>query len=760
MARRADEANLPDEAQLQAYLDEAGDDFDIREASRYFGIRSKDRPALRGMVRKIRGTGPKNGGGPADVPPVGILDVDRLDDDGELIAILANNGAAFRLTTDQVGRAPVPGDRVLARLDPVKLTAEIIRVLPGRQKTVVGVVRDDGRRRVIEPLDRGAKTVFEIFGHQDVDFKPGDLVRASPIDQRSYGTPRVKVTANLGAMDEPRSIGRAMAHRLEIPTEFPQAAIDLAKLAKPVGIGKRTDLRDLPLVTIDGADARDFDDAVFAEPDGTGYRIVVAIADVAHYVRPGDALDREAAKRGNSVYFPDHAIPMLPEELSNDLCSLRPHENRACLAVDMTIDASGQLKRYRFARGLMRSAARLTYEQMQAALDGTIDDVTGPLLDPYLRNLEAAYRALLAGRAERGTLDLDLPERMVIFDEGGRPVDIGKRVRLDSHKLIEEMMIQANVAAARALGDKKLPFLYRVHDRPEGSKIEALADYLDQLGVPFSKTAGRPQDFTRLIERIEDVSVREIVSQFVLRCQAQAVYQPDNIGHFGLHLRDYAHYTSPIRRYSDLLLHRALIRAFGLGEGGLPKETSAEEMAEIGNHLSTMERRAMEAERRTMERMVALVMQSKVGASFSGRITGAQRFGLFVALDDSGAEGLVPVSMLGDDRFYHDERYQALVGEYRGEIFAVGDRLQLELLEVQPAAGSLVFKIIEHRPGPAAEAALKGAGPGRGRGGPQRYKAGRGGPTRGKPGRRPSGRGHSSGSHGAGNSRSSGRRGR
>ncbi|MGE3739904.1 MAG: ribonuclease R family protein, partial [Geminicoccaceae bacterium] len=477
--------------------------------------------------------------------------------------------------------------------------------------------------------------------------------------------------------------------------------------------------RTIPLVTIDGEDARDFDDAVWAEADPAadnpgGHRLLVAIADVAHYVRANDALDREARHRGNSVYLPDRVIPMLPEALSNDLCSLRPDQDRACFAVWITIDRRGTIRSWRFCRGLMRSRARLTYTQVQAAMDGAPDERTAPLADSVIKPLYAAHERLLEARHRRGTIELELPERKIVFGTDGRPTGIERRERLASHMLIEELMIAANVAAACELAEAHEPCLYRVHDKPDPTRLEALAQFLEHLGVPWSRTAKQPGDFTRLLQGLAEHEMREMASSFVLRSQAQAVYSPKNIGHFGLNLKRYAHFTSPIRRYSDLVVHRALIRRLGLGPDGLAEGVGEAQLASLGDHLSRTERKAMEAERRAFERLVALFLADRVGTLFEARITTVVYFGLFVTLDETGADGLVPVSTLGDDAFQLDERHQALVGQRTGESFALGDRVRVELVEADAVQGTLLFRLDRHEPGRGAvlaRAAWKKGGP-------------------------------------------------
>jgi ribonuclease R len=618
--------------------------------------------------------------------------------------------------------APGIGDRLLARLVPAgegAFEARPLRLLPRQPREVTGIVEAAGDGFRIRSADRKARAEFVVMAGDLGGADLGDLVVAEIVPSRRLGLPRAKVKERVGRPDDPHVLSLMTAVSLGLPMTFPPEALALAADARPVPLGRREDLRGIDLVTIDGEDARDFDDAVWAAPDESaenpgGHTLLVAIADVAHYVRQNDALDREARNRGNSVYFPDRVIPMLPEALSNDLCSLRPHEERACLAVWITIDRKGEIKRWRFCRGLMQSRARLTYNQVQAAHDGNPDEMTGPLLEPVIMPLYAAYERLLEARHRRGTIELELPERKVVFDEEGRVAGVETRQRLASHMLIEEFMIAANVAAARELAENGEPCLYRIHDKPDPLKLEALAQFLEHLGVPWSRTAKKPGDFTRLLQNLAEHEMREMASGFVLRSQAQAVYAPKNIGHFGLNLKRYAHFTSPIRRYSDLVVHRALIRHLGLGSDGLPPEIDEAQLASLGEHLSRTERRAMEAERRAFERLTAQFMADRVGAVFHARVTTVVYFGLFVTLDKTGADGLVPVSTLGDDAYILDERHQALVGQRTGESFALGDRVKVELVEADPVQGTLLFRLDEHEPGRGAElarAAWRKAGP-------------------------------------------------
>ncbi|MDB5483177.1 MAG: exoribonuclease, VacB and RNase family, partial [Caulobacteraceae bacterium] len=461
----------------------------------------------------------------------------------------------------------------------------------------------------------------------------------------------------------------------------------------------RTDLRHLPLITIDPADARDHDDAVFAEPDedpanAGGWIAWVAIADVAAYVRPGSALDREAREKGNSVYFPDRVEPMLPERLSAGLCSLKEGEARACMAVRMVFDASGRKKSHRFQRGLMRSAAKLSYEQAQAAIDGHPDEATGPILEAVLKPLWAAYGVLKKGRDRRSPLEIESVERRILFSPDGEVAAITPRRSLEAHKLIEEFMIQANVSAAETLERRRTPLIYRVHDAPSPEKIEALADFLATVGIPWNKgEPPRTERFNRLLDQTRGGPHGEIINEVVLRTQMQAIYSTDNIGHFGLNLDRYAHFTSPIRRYADLIVHRGLIRALEFGDDGLGDDDVAR-LADTAEHITLAERRAMAAERDAIDRYVAAFLEDKVGATFEGRITGVTRFGLFVRLIDTGADGLIPVSSLGDEYFIHDDHLHALVGDRSGARWRLGRLVSVRLKEATPITGGLLLEML------------------------------------------------------------------
>ncbi len=676
--------------------------------------------------RRDRSTGRSNRFERTGLPPrMAAVEVTSIDDAGELLGESeAVPGASIRVLAEDGGEAPLEvGDRALMRLDTDDegvVEGRLFRKLARIQREAVGVVEKQGQALFLRPSRKSASrdtpTLLPL-SPGDLELEEGDLVRARLDRGKPLAPPRATALERLGKAEDTGSIALTIAADLELPIEFGPAALAVAERAEKPRLGDRPDLRDLDLVTIDGADARDFDDAVWADPeplaDG-GFRAVVAIADVSHYVQPGDPLDQEALERGNSVYFPDRVIPMLPEALSNGLCSLKPHEDRASIAVELVFDAGANLKRWTFMRALIKSRARLTYEQVQMARDGSPDGTTGPLLETVIEPLYAVYEKLAAARRKRGTIELELPERQILLDQDGKVQDIVVRRRLASHMLVEELMIAANVAAAKALADKKRPCLFRVHDKPDPIRIEALSQYLERLGIGWSRTAKKPGDFTRMLEKIVEPSLREQVSGFVLRAQAQAMYQPDNLGHFGLNLRHYAHFTSPIRRYSDLVVHRLLIHHEKLAGFDDGRAYDLEQLERFGRLVSATERKAVQAERMAFARYTALFMADKKGAQFTGRVIGVQRFGLFVILDDTGAEGLVPVSTLGEDAFHFDEQHQALIGIRYGEAFGLGDLVTVTLADVDIVQGQLSFRIDSHERAHAAElarAAWAKAGP-------------------------------------------------
>jgi ribonuclease R len=731
---------FPTRDQILAYLKEHPGAAGRREITRAFGVEGADRMKLRRLLNELerdgtlqrakRGRAPHDRARPRALPEVVVLDVTDTDLDGEVLARpVAWDGAAPPPTIYLgPGRAGTPavgvGDRVLARLKrsgPDEYVATPIRSLPRTAERMVGVFERRGDAGRIKPTDRRQRDELEVPRGDEGGARHGDLVLAELVPSARLGLRQARVVERLGVLGEPRSISLIAIHGHDIPVAFDPAALALASAAKPVSLDSRTDLRAVPLVTIDGADARDFDDAVFAEPDDDpanpdGWHLTVAIADVAHYVKPGDALDQAAHERGNSVYFPDRVVPMLPEQLSNDLCSLRPHEDRACLAVHMWIDRDGNKLSHRFVRGLMRSAARLTYEQAQRAYErGAAADLPEPARRT-IAPLYGAFRALARAREARGTLDLDLVERQVIVDAAGAVSAIVPRPRLDSHRLIEEFMILANVCAAETLEAAGQPCMYRIHDAPSTEKLEALRGFLDGLNIRFPKgQVVKPRNFMAILKRVADTPHQVLVNEVVLRSQAQAAYSPHNIGHFGLALRRYAHFTSPIRRYADLLVHRGLIKALGLGPDGLPDGLKAAAFETIGDAISATERRAAQAEREVVDRYTAAYLAAHVGASFAGRISGVTRFGLFVKLSETGADGLVPMRALPTDYYHHDERHHRLVGKRTRRTFTLGDPVEVRLAEADVVTGGLIMALLPEGADAAARPGTAAGGRGRDR---------------------------------------------
>jgi ribonuclease R len=629
------------------------------------------------------------------LPETAIVVVTGTDPDGDAIARPTEWDAEtgpppviFMAAEPRGQPALAPGERVLARLRPAgtgRYEGRTIRRLAETPGRVLGVYQQ-GR---IIPTDRRAKGEWVVPPGEDGSAVAGEIVLAEPLPHHRLGLKPARIIERLGAMGDARSVSLIVIHTHDIPQSFPAAALDKAETAQATPLGQRTDLRDIPLVTIDGEDARDFDDAVYAAPDGSGFRIVVAIADVAHYVRPGSPLDQAARTRGNSVYFPDRVVPMLPEALSNGWCSLRPDEDRGCLFVELHVGADGRKTAHRFGRGLMRSTARLTYDAVQQAHDSS---------DTRHAHLYAAFRALLAARTARGTLDLDLAERRVVIDGDGVVRSVAPRPRLDSHRLIEEFMVLANVAAAEELERLHQPVMYRVHAPPADDKLAALRDFLHGLGI--SLPAGNnvhPRDLDRVLRRFVGTAEALLVNEVMLRCQSQAEYSPDNIGHFGLALPRYAHFTSPIRRYADLLVHRALIRGLRLGDGALAADEAAR-FPQTALHITSTERRAQLAERDAIDRYLTAYMADKVGANFAARISGVTRFGLFVTVAENGASGLVPVRSLPDDYWQYDEREQTLIGSRTRLAFRLAQEVEVRLAEANLVTGSLVFHILQGVP--------------------------------------------------------------
>ena len=714
---------VPPRDVLLKFIAEHPDQASKREIAKAFGLKGETRIELKALLKELETDGMvhksrKSLMRPGGLPPVTVLDITTRDKDGGLIgrpaewpedqgtapAVIIRQSSADR----HKGKTPVGGlgDRVLAKIFPSKekvgpaYTARIIKVLDKRQGASLGVFKETpgGGGRLMPIERRGDEMVIDPDGVGDA--KDGDLVEVETSrNSGRYGLPRAKVLSVVGSVASEKAISMIAIHAHGIPHIFPSDVLAAADDAKPATMAHREDWRKLPLITIDPADAKDHDDAVYAELDPSpdnpdGVIVTVAIADVSYYIRSGSALDREAQKRGNSVYFPDRVVPMLPERISNDLCSLKEGVDRPAIAVRMVFSKEGRKASHTFHRIMMKSAAKLSYQQAQAAIDGNPDDKTGPMLEPILRPLWHAYEVMKHGRDRRQPLELDMPERKIILKADGTVDRVHIPDRLDAHKLIEEMMIQANVAAAETLETKKQKLVYRIHDAPTIAKQEVLREFLNTIGISLVKGGQvRANSFNGILARAVDTPHQIMVNEMVLRSQSQAIYSPENIGHFGLNLMKYAHFTSPIRRYADLIVHRALVGSLGLGEGGITPQEEAT-LDDVAAEISTFERRAMAAERDTVNRLIAHHLSQRIGEEFEGRVSGVTKAGLFVALPEYGADGFIPVSTLGTDYFIYDEAHQALTGEKTGLGYQLGDTVQVRLAEAVPLAGALRFEVL------------------------------------------------------------------
>ncbi|MGB3645609.1 MAG: ribonuclease R [Mesorhizobium sp.] len=723
--RRGKDAYRPSRDEILRYIAENPDRSGKREIAKAFALRGDDRIWLKDMLRDLADEGlleksRKRHIRPGALPHVTVLEIFGRDSEGGLLARPIDYQGeqpptvALRSSRGNGGPAPGIGDRVLAKTFPTDdqtgpaYTGRVMKLFEKRSEAVLGIFRvlKDGTFR-IEPVERRQPELIVDKEFQN-GAKNGDLVEVEASKAGRYGLPKAKVLSVLGSLTSEKAVSMIAIHAHDIPHIFPADVLAEAEALKPVTLEKREDWRDVPLVTIDPADAKDHDDAVFAVPDTDennvgGVIATVAIADVAAYVRPGTPLDREALKRGNSVYFPDRVVPMLPERISNNLCSLREGEDKPAIAVRMTFSAEGRKIRHSFHRVMMKSAAKLAYPQAQAAIDGVTDDKTGPILDTVLRPLWDAYAVLKRGRDARQPLELDLPERKILLKDDGTVDRVVVPERLDAHKLIEEFMIQANVAAAETLEGRKQALIYRIHDAPSLAKQESLREFLQTLSLSLARGAQmRPAQFNGILERVRGADNEALVNEVVLRSQSQAEYSPANLGHFGLHLRRYAHFTSPIRRYADLIVHRGLIAALGLGPDGLTRDEEAR-LEDVGALISAAERRAMAAERDTVDRLIAAHLAERVDERFDARISGVTKAGLFVQLPQYGADGFIPVSTLQDDYYIYDETARSLFGERTGKGYQLADRVEVRLVEVAPMAGAMRFEMLsEPKPLPGS----------------------------------------------------------
>lgn len=708
-------ARIPSRDEILQWVAENPGQAARRDIAKAFGLKGAERIELKRILKEMEGDGAlerrrKTVRETGDLPPVAVLVIDRPDRDGDLFARLLDwqgEGPAPRILylARKADAALAAGDRILARLAPVKAPdhqyeARLIRKIGTNPVRILGLFRKTAEGGRILPVDKGADKEWLVAADATQGARDGELVEAELAGPKArLGLPRARIVERLGDPGAPRAVSLIAIHQHGIPDHFPDAAIAEADAMAAAPLGAREDLRGLPFLTIDPADARDRDDAVHAHPDDDpanpgGHILWVAIADVAHYVTPQSALDREARNRGNSTYFPDRVVPMLPDRLSNDLCSLHENADRPVLAVCMILDARGQKRSHRFTRALIRSAAALAYEEVQATRDGAPNPRTLPLAD-QIGALYAAYEALKQARDARQPLDLDLPERRIELSPEGRVTSVAFKERLDAHRLIEEAMILANVSAAEELIRLRRPLLFRVHEEPSPEKIDALRETAEAAGFTLAKgQVLKTSSLNRLLAQSQGTEFDELMNVTMLRAMTQAYYNPQNFGHFGLALTNYAHFTSPIRRYSDLIVHRALISGHGWGKDGL-SVADIEMLDETAQQISDTERRSMAAERDTTDRYLAAYLADRVGAEFSGRISGVARFGLFVRLDETGADGLVPIRSLGREFFHFDADSQSLTGADTGTVIRLGQRVTVRLAEAVPVTGGLMLELLE-----------------------------------------------------------------
>ncbi|MEO1194665.1 MAG: ribonuclease R [Pseudomonadota bacterium] len=729
-------ARIPTKDEILAWISDNPTKTAKRDIAKAFGIKGAARIDLKRMLKDLEDEGhlqkrKKTYRDPAKLPPVSVLEVLEPTPDGDLFARpLEWEGEgpepAIMMVLRDADPALGAGNRILARLTEVNADdhayeGRLIRRIGSNPKKILGIFRATSEGGRIVPIDKASDREWRVGEKDRHGAKDGELVEAELAGPKSrMGLPPARIVTRLGDPSAPKAVSLIAIHEHGIPDAFPDAVIAEADAAIPAELGARTDLRDLPLLTIDPSDARDHDDACYAEadtaPDNPGGHVLwVAIADVAHYVTPGSALDREARKRGNSTYFPDRVVPMLPDVLSGDLCSLHEGVDRACIAVRMRITKDGALIDQVFQRALMRSAASLHYEEVQAAMDGAPNDRTAPLLDPVLKPLYGAYAALIRAREVRQPLELNLPERQIVLSDEGKVTSVAYKDRLDAHRLIEEFMVLANVAAAVELEKRKTPLLYRVHEEPSPEKLDALRETAGSVGMNLAKgQVLKTAHLNRLLEAAADTDHADVINISTLRSMQQAYYNPESFGHFGLALKSYAHFTSPIRRYSDLVVHRALVSAHGWGDDGLTPD-DIERLQATAQSISETERRSMVAERDTTDRYLAAYLADRVGTEIGGRISGVQRFGAFVRLDETGADGLIPVRSIGREFFHYDRDAQTLMGSDTGQIISLGQRVLVRLVEAAPVTGGLILELLEIN----GDGIARGPSPRRG-GGPRR----------------------------------------
>ena len=708
-------SKIPSKKQILDWIKENPKKSNKREISKAFGIKGSMRIELKRILKELALEGKiekkkKSFEDPNQLSAVCVLQMMANTSDGDLFARPVDwQGSQPEPIVLMVHRSSDPalgyGDRVLAKTSVVygeqyQYEGRVIRLLNKPSKNILGVYKELSEGGRIQPIEKSGKE-WRVKISDNLGAKDGELVEAEELkSQRRSGLYAAKIINIVGDPSGPRAVSLIAIHQHGIPNQFPQEVLQESENINFLETFPRDDLTKIPFVTIDPSDARDHDDAVYAHADEDpsnrgGHVLWVAIADVAHFVKPGSALDKEAQKRGNSTYFADRVVPMLPDRLSGDLCSIHEDVERPCLAVSMTIDKSGNKLKQTFHRGNIKSVASLNYDEVENAIDGEVNERVRPYLENVIKPLYNCYACLKKSKQTRQPLDLDLPERKVELFKNGKVKGIIFKERFDSHRLIEEFMILANVSAAEELFKARSELLYRVHEEPTPEKLKALREVAQSAGFNLAKgQVLRTSHLNDLLAKSKESELSELISMTTLRSMSQAYYSRENFGHFGLALKKYTHFTSPIRRYSDLIIHRALISALGFGSDGL-HEMDAEKLEEVAQHISNTERRSMVAERDTIDRYLAAYLSEKVGNEFEGKVSGVAKFGFFVRLNDSGAEGIVPIRTLGTDYYHYDLRTNTLMASQSGLIISLGQKATVRLKDVDPLAGGIAFEALK-----------------------------------------------------------------
>lgn len=681
--------SFPSKAEITSFISASSSSVRVRDIAQAFGIAPQKRAYLRKLLNEIA-LEPET----QPTQSVSLYEVCSIDNDGIALARRIDaeqHEPALPLILSDARRTPALSQRFLGRIRHAQSAEqiEVIRILGRQPERLFGRIFKTSAGWQFENASKGRQEIFKCADVPELSLAEDCLVEALP-DGKAGRTSVVRPIKNLGSIHHPDAFAALAIAEFELPHHFSEAASKQAAQATIPDLTDRTDITHLPLVTIDGEDAKDFDDAVFAEPiENNQWRLIVAIADVAYYVQADSALDKEARLRGNSVYLPGTVVPMLPEILSNGLCSLRPHENRACMCVEMVITADGKKISHRFFRGLMKSHSRLTYTQVQAVIDGTFTESELGLPAGVLTHLIASFHSLFGARQKRGTLNLNIAEAKIEFDADKKPTRIVHNHQQQAHQLIEEFMILANICAAETLESAKKLCVFRIHDRPDPEKLDNLHELTQSLNLPFSKgQVITPHLLNQLLSTVKDTPAETAVNEAVLRAQARAIYDISNIGHYGLGLTKYAHFTSPIRRYADLLVHRSLLQLLD-SAAAVQKTLTTEHAQEITAHISQTEQRAAKAERRTIARFAALLSTDRIGTQISAKISGIVSSGLFVRLDDGVTEGFIHRKSLPDDYYDITDSGMSFHGKSAGWKFTIGMEIEATLLSVDIASGGL-----------------------------------------------------------------------